>query len=86
MVHDCQHCGAYVEAGCEPAHANGAEWGKGMSMKAGDGFHAALCHSCHAELDQGRAARVDKRAMWTAAHFKHDVAFTGAAGGFKVTP
>jgi hypothetical protein len=81
MVHECQNCGAHSAHGCEPAHANGAEWGKGMSMKAGDGFHAALCHGCHAWLDSLSAFgadpsdrfspfRDDRRSMWTAAHFK----------------
>jgi hypothetical protein len=47
-------CEGYSAHGCEPAHANSSRYGKGMSLKAHDCFHAAACHSCHAELDQGR--------------------------------
>jgi hypothetical protein len=39
--------------------------------------------SCHAELDQGRAARVDKRAMWTAAHFRTMRLYWSGAGGSR---
>jgi hypothetical protein len=81
-VHECQNCDRYVETGCEPAHANGAEWGKGMSRKADDWAHAALCNPCHSWLDQLRGAgdrdptgmyagnRHDRHDMWTRAHFR----------------
>lgn len=78
-VHVCQSCGRHVEHGCEPAHANGALWGKGLAKKADDWAHAALCHPCHAWLDQGAdmspcghymGTRYGKREMWTRAHFK----------------
>lgn len=77
LVTTCQNCERHVEHGCEPAHANVAEWGKGMSRKADDWAHAALCHDCHAWLDQGfgnspcgQYKGMDRREMWTRAHFR----------------
>lgn len=81
LVHTCTNCERYIEDGCEPAHANGAAFGKGMSLKADDAMHAALCHRCHTWLDQPGAfgsdptgryntMREDRLAMWTAAYFK----------------
>jgi hypothetical protein len=77
MVHECQNCGWHVEAGCEPAHEN---QGKGVSQKRPDHRHAAICHSCHAWLDQGGNGldpsgrytfnQADRRAMWRAAYDK----------------
>ena len=74
----CTNCRMWVE-GCEPAHGNGVTMGKGIASKASDNLHAAICHECHAWLDQGgngldpsgryQPTREDKRAMWTAAHF-----------------
>ncbi len=53
--------------GCEPAHSNQSKHGKGMSIKAHDVFHVASCHSCHAELDQGRKfGKYEKQAYWDA--------------------
>lgn len=77
-VTECQNCGRYTE-GCEPAHQNGQEGGKGIAVKGADHRHAALCHDCHAWLDQGgkaslcgqwRATRDDKHTMWIRAHLR----------------
>jgi len=66
---ECQHCGRWVE-GCEPAHPNWAEFGKAGARK-GDDIHAALCHDCHALLDQGRLlSREERREMWMRAALK----------------
>lgn len=81
LVLTCTNCERYVQAGCEPAHGNSAAFGKGLSIKADDAMHAALCHRCHAWLDQPGAfgadpsgryntMREDRLAMWTAAYFK----------------
>jgi len=67
-VNECQHCGRYCPEGCEPAHENGISAGKGFGIKGHDNRHAALCHACHAEYDQGRGSKADKEAMWNAAH------------------
>lgn len=66
-IHFCMHCAGHAPDGCEPAHANWSAYGKGMSIKAHDCYFAALCHRCHAELDQGPVSREDKQAMWRAA-------------------
>lgn len=67
-------CGNCERPGpCEPAHSNMSQHGKGERRKAHDLFVAALCHDCHAWLDQGRGPdptglwsddRADKQAMW----------------------
>lgn len=75
-VHVCQNCGKWVgtegmDDGCEPAHANWQEYGKGGAMKAHDNFHAAICHDCHVELDQGSGwTREEKKHVWLMAHLK----------------
>lgn len=71
-VNECQLrlpdvCEGYSSHGCEPAHSNQSRHGKGMSIKADDFYHAAACHSCHAELDQGRKlTRAEKIDFWQA--------------------
>lgn len=76
-VHDCQNCGRHQPEGCEPAHANWSWAGKGERLKAHDCFHAALCHACHAWLDQGKGPdptgiyegdREGKLEMWVHAY------------------
>ena len=62
--HTCQNCGCHVEAGCEPAHSNMSEHGKGISIKSADCYFAALCHSCHSWLDQGSG--LDPSGVWEA--------------------
>src|ERR1051326_2152651 len=81
-VNECQNCGAFTPEGCEPAHSNLGEHGKGVSLKSHDVFFACLCHSCHAWLDQGSGSdpsgmytsrRDEKAAMWRAAFDKTQV-------------
>jgi hypothetical protein len=69
-VHECMSCGQWSEMGCEPAHENGIEAGKGFGIKGHDCRHAALCHSCHAEYDSGRMNKIDKAEMWRRAHMR----------------
>lgn len=78
-VQQCMNCERWTDRGCEPAHQNGQESGKGIGIKGSDHRHAALCHDCHAWLDQGgkhspcgqwAATRDDKQAMWTRAHLR----------------
>jgi len=50
---DCQVgipgvCTGYSPGGCEPAHSNQMEDGH-------DALHAACCHACHVEIDQGKS-------------------------------
>ena len=66
----CQHCGIEGEdAGVTWAHSNQLRHGKAKSLKASDVYVAALCHTCHAELDQGKTMdAAQKVALWEAAH------------------
>ncbi len=52
----CQRCGA--EGQTQAAHRN---QGKGMSTKVDDCLTAALCVTCHAEIDQGKTMNRDER-------------------------
>ena len=64
----CQHCGK-SDGTVVAAHSNQSRDGKGRSLKAHDYRIAALCFTCHAELDQGRAmSREERLNMWENAH------------------
>lgn len=52
-ITECQNCGRYCADGCEPAHENSVEAGKGFGIKSHDNRIAALCNPCHRWLDQG---------------------------------
>jgi ferredoxin len=65
----CQHCGA-EDGTVVAAHANNAIYGKGRGIKASDEFVAALCFTCHANLDQGKMSKDEKSQMWHNAHMK----------------
>jgi hypothetical protein len=79
-VQQCTNCERWTDHGCEPAHQNGIDAGKGFGIKSHDHRHAALCHACHAFYDQGsngqdpsgqyNSSGVDKRDLWTRAHLK----------------
>lgn len=63
----CSNCGAQ-DGTVVAAHRNE---GKGMGIKVSDSLVAALCYSCHAELDQGRSmTREERRSMWDRAAVK----------------
>lgn len=65
----CQIC--FASAPSQAAHSNQAVHGKGRSIKASDEFTAALCPSCHYEIDQGkRLSREEKVAWWEEAYAK----------------
>ena len=66
----CQICG--MENQTQAAHSNWAEFGgKGKSLKASDEFTAALCQTCHWEIDQGvKLTKQQRQEMWQAAHEK----------------
>lgn len=64
----CQHCGK-SDGTVVAAHSNQGRDGKGRSLKAHDYRIAALCYTCHAELDQGRTmSREERLNMWEDAH------------------
>jgi hypothetical protein len=64
----CQNCG--IDHMVQAAHTN---WGggKGRGVKANDNLVAALCLSCHYEIDQGKnLSRQERQDLWQNAHKK----------------
>ena len=66
----CQNCG--IENGTIVAcHSNQSKHGKGMGIKAADSRVAALCSTCHNELDNGRKLSKEERVhLWDQAYIK----------------
>jgi hypothetical protein len=60
-VNECQlrtpACTGYSPEGCEPAHSNHQEHGKGKGQKADDDQHAAACRACHLHYDANKMPR-----------------------------
>ena len=54
-LENCVVCGAY---GVQAAHRN---FGKAAGSKTSDCLTAALCPSCHSEIDQGKNMTRDER-------------------------
>ena len=53
------------------AHSNQQRDGKGMGIKAHDYRIAALCFSCHSDIDKGkRLNKEERKAVWDEAHLK----------------
>lgn len=51
------------------AHSNQQKDGKGMGIKAHDYRIAALCYTCHTDIDQGqRLNKEERKAVWDEAH------------------
>jgi hypothetical protein len=65
----CQYCGA-EDGTVVAAHSNESIHGKGRGIKASDEFIAALCFTCHANIDQGRMSKEDRTEIWHNAHKK----------------
>lgn len=66
----CMNCGAQNGTVCA-AHSNQLRDGKGRSIKAHDYRIAALCYTCHSDLDQGaKMSREERVQMWEEAHRK----------------
>jgi hypothetical protein len=64
----CQNCGA-MDGTVVAAHSNQLRDGKGRSLKAYDYRIAALCYTCHMELDQGsKMSKAERVEMWEEAH------------------
>ena len=62
------HCGI-SDGTVVAAHSNQLRDGKGRGLKAHDYRIAALCYTCHHELDQGNKLSKQERVdMWEAAH------------------
>lgn len=65
----CQLCGS-ENGTVVAAHSNQLRDGKGRSIKAHDYRIAALCYTCHSDIDQGKMSREDKQDLWEMAHRK----------------
>lgn len=66
----CQNCNRDDGTVCA-AHSNQLRDQKGRGIKAHDYRIAALCHACHAEIDQGsKLTKDERRAIWELAHRK----------------
>lgn len=66
----CQHCGSQ-NGTVVAAHSNQLRDGKGKALKAHDFRIAALCFTCHSDLDQGSTMSKQERVeMWEEAHRK----------------
>ena len=66
----CQICGR-EDGTVVAAHSNQLRDGKGRGIKADDYRVAALCYSCHMELDQGKSlSKVERVEIWEEAHRK----------------
>lgn len=64
----CAVCGAQ-DGTVVAAHSNQLRDGKGRSIKAHDYRVAAMCHACHAEIDQGaRLTKAERIERWDEAH------------------
>lgn len=59
----CQHCGK-SDGTVVAAHSNQLRDGKGRGLKSHDYRIAALCYSCHSELDQGSKMGKDQRVQF----------------------
>jgi len=66
----CQECGR-EDGTVVAAHSNQLRDGKGRGIKADDFRVAALCYSCHMELDQGKSlSKAERIEIWEEAHRK----------------
>ena len=66
----CQTCGNQ-DGTVVAAHSNQLRDGKGRGIKAHDYRIAALCYSCHMEIDQGKSLdKAERVEIWEQAHRK----------------
>jgi hypothetical protein len=65
----CGICKKHNDGTIVAAHSNQLRDGKGIGLKAHDYRIAALCFTCHAELDQGKNwSREEREQKWEEAH------------------
>jgi hypothetical protein len=66
----CQECGR-KDGTIVAAHSNQLRDGKGRGIKAHDYRVAAMCYSCHMEIDQGtKLSKSERVEIWEEAHRK----------------
>lgn len=81
---DCQSCGRGGPS--QAAHSNRAEHGKGRSIKASDIYTAALCPTCHTEVDSGKLTREQREAIWHSAWVNTRSVLVGNGQWPRVSP
>ncbi len=64
----CQLCG--LDGQTQASHSNQSRDGRGIGRKTHDYRLAALCQTCHYEIDYGLRTREEKLNLWEAAHRK----------------
>lgn len=65
----CFGCGRPNDGTICAAHSNQLRDGKGKGIKAHDFRVAALCYTCHSELDQGKhSTKLERQEIWETAH------------------
>lgn len=57
-------CQCHAPPPSQACHANWQEFGKGMGIKADDGYTIPLCHACHVWLDQYQAMSREEARAW----------------------
>lgn len=68
---NCFICGKQNDGTVVAAHSNQQRDGKGTGIKAHDYRVAAVCFSCHSELDQGKNwLKSERQLFWENAHRK----------------
>jgi hypothetical protein len=66
----CQVCNA-KNGTVVAAHSNQLRDGKGRGLKASDAAIAAMCYSCHYDIDQGsKLSKQERIDVWESAHRK----------------
>jgi len=66
----CQNCGV-SDGTVVAAHSNQLRDGKGRGLKAQDYRIAALCFTCHFDIDQGsKLSKTERVEIWEEAHRK----------------
>ena len=80
----CLYCGNDNDGTVCAAHSNQLRDGKGKGLKAHDFRVAALCHSCHHDLDQGvDMSKQDRVECWETAH-RATIAWLFLSGHIKI--
>lgn len=78
LAHDMPCCADFEHVcvdhnGCEPAHADWQEFGRGIGHKAGDHFFAAMCHNAHRMISaqiNPPFTREERKSHWLKAYIR----------------
>lgn len=64
----CMYCMKTNDGTIVACHSNSGSDGKGMGIKAKDYRIAYMCNECHDNYDRGKLIRIEKQAIFEAAH------------------